>query len=172
MAGEVTIADLNNDGCAEIMFHTWCSDNSGKAGRFFLMDCSGAVLSTIQMSCSSLCTAGSYGWDGVLGAGSIGNIDTTPDLEIVFQTAGQGLMAINLPNSASAKVLWGTGRGDVGRTGHAWQWTAGQAQPKATLTCTTAPSAPGYPPGQKGESGRASLLALALLLAYYLLRPF
>jgi hypothetical protein len=32
-------------------------------------------------------------------------------------TAASGLVAYDLPNSASARILWGTGRGGVRRAG-------------------------------------------------------
>src|SRR5206468_868172 len=40
-----------------------------------------------------------------------------PDLELVVGTVASGVVAYKLPNSANARVLWGTGRGNFERTG-------------------------------------------------------
>ena len=42
---------------------------------------------------------------------------TDADLEIVIQTVASGLVAYELPGSAGARVLWGTGRGSYERRG-------------------------------------------------------
>ena len=39
------------------------------------------------------------------------------DLEVVVGTVSSGVVAYELPNSANARVLWGTGRGSYRRTG-------------------------------------------------------
>src|SRR5207253_7899812 len=57
------------------------------------------------------------GWNGGLGAPTIANIDSDPDLELVMGTNASGVVAYKLPNTANARVLWGTGRGNYGRTG-------------------------------------------------------
>ncbi len=40
-----------------------------------------------------------------------------PDLELVVLTAHSGLVAYDLPGTAEARILWGTGRGNQQRTG-------------------------------------------------------
>jgi len=56
-------------------------------------------------------------WNGSLGAPTIANIDSDPDLELVTATKASGVVVYKLPNTANARVLWGTGRGNYGRTG-------------------------------------------------------
>jgi hypothetical protein len=52
-----------------------------------------------------------------LGAPTIANIDGDPDLEVVVGTTRSGVVVYDLPNTANARVLWRTGRGNFGRTG-------------------------------------------------------
>src|SRR4029079_10391131 len=56
------------------------------------------------------------GWNGVLGAPTLANIYADADLELVVGTVGSGIVAYDLPGSAGARVLWGTGRGSFLRT--------------------------------------------------------
>src|SRR5439155_767888 len=58
-----------------------------------------------------------WSWNGSLSAPTIANIDSDPDLELVTATTASGVVAYKLPNTANARVLWGTGRGSYGRTG-------------------------------------------------------
>jgi len=60
---------------------------------------------------------GSPDWNGVLASPTLGNIDSDPDLEIVLTSAHSGFLAYDLPNTANARVLWGTGRGSLLRSG-------------------------------------------------------
>ncbi|PYQ07253.1 MAG: hypothetical protein DMF82_04305 [Acidobacteria bacterium] len=59
----------------------------------------------------------SGGENGGLGAPTLANIDADPDLEVVVGTIASGVVAYDLPNTANARVLWGTGRGSYRRTG-------------------------------------------------------
>jgi hypothetical protein len=56
-------------------------------------------------------------WNGALSAPTIANIDSDADLELVIGTVASGVVAYKLPNSANARILWGTGRGGYHRTG-------------------------------------------------------
>jgi hypothetical protein len=58
---------------------------------------------------------GAETWDGSLAAPTLGNLDSDNDLEIVFMTANSGLVAYDLPGTASARVMWATGRGNFER---------------------------------------------------------
>ncbi len=54
--------------------------------------------------------------NGALPAPTLSNLDADPDLEVVLNTAHSGLVAYDLPGTANARVLWGTGRGNYQRT--------------------------------------------------------
>ncbi len=45
------------------------------------------------------------------------NIDQDADLELVVNTAHSGVVAYDLPGTAGARILWGTGRGSYMRNG-------------------------------------------------------
>ncbi len=57
-------------------------------------------------------------WNGALPAPTLANIDSDPDLEVVLLTASSGVVAYDLPGTANASILWGTGRGDYQRDGN------------------------------------------------------
>ena len=52
-----------------------------------------------------------------MAAPTLADIDADPDLEVVINTAHSGFVAYDLPGTAEARILWGTGRGDLQRTG-------------------------------------------------------
>ena len=56
-------------------------------------------------------------WNGALAAPTLGNVDSDPDLEIVINSAHSGVLVYDLPGSAGARILWGTGRGSYLRDG-------------------------------------------------------
>ena len=58
-------------------------------------------------------------WNGGLAAPTLANIDADADLEVVVGTSPSGVVAYDLPGSASARVLWRTGRGGYKRSGTA-----------------------------------------------------
>ncbi len=58
-------------------------------------------------------------WNGSLGGPTVANIDDDPDMEIVIGTVSSGAVAYDLPGSANARVLWGTSRGSLLRSGNA-----------------------------------------------------
>ena len=60
---------------------------------------------------------GSPDWNGAMAAPTLDDIDGDPDLEIVINTAHSGVVAYDLPGTASAEVLWRTGRGGYRRAG-------------------------------------------------------
>ena len=51
-------------------------------------------------------------WNGGLAAPTLANIDADADLEVVVGTTASGAVAYDLPGTANARVLWGTGRGN------------------------------------------------------------
>jgi len=60
---------------------------------------------------------GSPDWNGALAGPTLANIDGDPDLEVVLNTAHSGFVAYDLPGTANARILWGTGRGSYLRAG-------------------------------------------------------
>ncbi len=66
---------------------------------------------------------GSPTWNGVLAAPTLANIDSDADLELVLTTAHSGLVAYDLPGTAHARILWGSGRGNYQRNGSFLQGT-------------------------------------------------
>ena len=112
-ASEPAVADLNRDGFAEVIFTTWAEKGSGRTGRLYILSYQGKVLQAVDLPAAY----GSSGWNGALPAPTLANIDDDPDLEIVVNTAHSGFVAYDLPGTADARILWGTGRGSYRRTG-------------------------------------------------------
>ncbi len=110
-ASEPAVVDLDNDGQAEVIFNTWTQKGSAAGGQLIIASSAGAVLHALTLPRST------SDWDGALGAPTVANIDADPDLEVVVGTAHMGLAAYDLPGSAGARVLWGTGRGTYLRAG-------------------------------------------------------
>jgi hypothetical protein len=55
-------------------------------------------------------------WNGASAAPTLADIDG--DLEVVLNTAQSGFVAYDLPGTAGAQILWGTGRGNYWRDGY------------------------------------------------------
>lgn len=109
-ASEPVVADLDNDGQAEVIFGSWTQKQSRAAGKLHILDSSGNPLYEVELPISE-------DWDGSLGAPTLADIDGDPDLEIVMGTAHSGVIAYDLPGTANARILWGTGRGNFQRSG-------------------------------------------------------
>ena len=56
-------------------------------------------------------------WNGAMAAPTLANIDADADLEVVINSAHSGVLAYDLPGTANARILWGTGRGNYLRSG-------------------------------------------------------
>ena len=112
-ASEPVVVDLDNDGHAEVIFTSWPKKATGGVGQLHVLDYLGRELYRVDLPAPAI----GAGWNGGLGAPTIANIDSDPDLELVVGTSASGVVAYNLPNTANARVLWGTGRGNYGRTG-------------------------------------------------------
>jgi len=110
-ASEPVVADLDNDGQAEVIFTTWTQKESNQRGQLIIANSMGVQLQAVTLPASS------DDWDGALGAPTLANIDADADLEVVIGTAHTGVVAYDLPNTANARILWGTGRGSYLRTG-------------------------------------------------------
>jgi hypothetical protein len=110
-ASEPTVADLDNDGHAEVIFASWAQKGSNKTGKLHILDYLGHVLQEVALPAAY----GSPTWNGALAAPTLADIDGDPDLEVVLNTAHSGLVAYDLPGTAGARLLWHTGRGNYQR---------------------------------------------------------
>jgi hypothetical protein len=107
-ASEPVVADLDNDGKAEVIFASWAQKGSGATGKLYLLDHLGAPLHILELPAAF----GSSDWNGSLAAPTLANIDHDPDLEVVLNTAHSGFVAYDLPGTAQARILWASGRGN------------------------------------------------------------
>ena len=112
-ASEPVVADLNSDGFPEVIFSSWTQKGSGKTGYLHILDYQGNQIYQVPIPEPK----GSWNWNGALAAPTLANIDNDPDLEILLNTAHAGLVAYDLPGTAGARILWGTGRGSYQRLG-------------------------------------------------------
>ncbi|KAL6077684.1 VCBS repeat-containing protein [Balamuthia mandrillaris] len=113
-ASPPVVADLDNDGLAEVIFTTWTEKGSYQNGSLYIVSWSGNVLHKLDLPPSK---DPDEDWDGALASPTLANIDDTPDLEIIILTAHSGAVAYTIPGSADARILWQTGRGNFERTG-------------------------------------------------------
>jgi hypothetical protein len=128
-ASEPAVVDIDNDGPAEVIFTTWTQKGSNAGGQLIIASAAGTQLHAVNLPRSS------SNWDGAMAAPTVANLDADADLEIVVGTAHTGLVAYDLPGSANARLLWGTGRGTYLRAG----------TPPANIPAAP-PPAPGTPP--------------------------
>jgi len=112
LPSEPVVADLDNDGQAEVIFSSWSQTGSNAPGRLYVVSATGQQLFVLNLP-----AALGESWNGALAAPTLANIDADADLEIVLQTANSGLVAYDLPGTSAARVLWGTGRGTYYRNG-------------------------------------------------------
>lgn len=112
-ASEPTVADLDNDGHSEVIFASWVEKGSPRTGKLHILDYHGTPLFEIDLPVAY----GSPDWNGALAAPTLANIDADSDLELVLNTAHSGIVAYDLPGTADARILWGTGRGSYLRNG-------------------------------------------------------
>ena len=112
-ASEPVVADLDNDGKAEVIFTSWAQKGTNQPGKLHILDYQGNSLFSPNLPAAF----GSPDWNGALPAPTLANIDNDADLELVIHTAHCGVVAYDLPGTANARILWGTGRGNYQRTG-------------------------------------------------------
>lgn len=113
-ASEPAIADLDNDGHAEVIFTSWVEKDSYKTGKLHILDYLGTPLFEVDLPAAF----GGETWNGALPAPTLADIDGDGELEAVINTAQSGLVAYDLPGTAPARVLWSTGRGNYLRNGY------------------------------------------------------
>jgi hypothetical protein len=112
-ATEPAVADLDNDGRAEVIFASWPQKGTGASGKLHVVGAYGNRLYEVPLPAAPT----SQGWNGALAAPTLANIDLDADLEVVLLTSASGLVAYDLPGTANARILWGTGRGTYWRNG-------------------------------------------------------
>ena len=113
-ATEPVVADLDNDGHAEVIFGSWVQKGSHATGKLHILDSLGNPLQEVDLPPAY----GSPDWNGALAAPTLANIDADGDLEVVLNTAHSGFVAYDLPGTGNARVLWSTGRGNYLRNGY------------------------------------------------------
>jgi uncharacterized repeat protein (TIGR01451 family) len=112
-ASEPAVADLDDDGQAEVVVASWVQKGTGRTGRLHILDALGHPLQLVDLPPAF----GGEGWNGALAGPTLANIDADADIEVVLVTASSGIVAYDLPGSADARILWGTGRGNYWRSG-------------------------------------------------------
>ncbi len=112
-ASEPVVADLDNDGDAEVIFASWTQKGSQKTGKLHILDSLGRRLAEVELP-----AAYPGDWNGALAAPTLANIDLDADLEVVLLTAHSGAVVYDLPGTSQARILWGTGRGSFLRNGY------------------------------------------------------
>lgn len=147
-ASEPVVADLDNDGRAEVLFTSWTEKSSGYTGKLYIVDFNGNQMFSVDLPLAY----GSLDWNGALAAPTLANVDQDADLEVVLNTAHSGFAVYDLPDTANARVIWGTGRGNGNRTG----------TPDAVASAQPVPSIPGdsSPGSDVGSGGGCFLWAL------------
>jgi hypothetical protein len=122
---EPVVADLDNDGTAEVLFASWVEKTSSaplRLGKLHILDYQGNLLHELDLPAPKSSTL--Y-WNGALAAPTLANIDEDPDLELVVNTVYSGFVAYDLPGTAAARVLWSTGRNKAGESGQPSRGNAG-----------------------------------------------
>jgi hypothetical protein len=112
-ASEPVVVDLDGDGYAEVIFTSWPEKRDNRVGQLHILDWQGRQLHAVNLPAPG---AGKN-WNGGLGAPTVADIDGDADLEVVVGTSHSGVVAYDLPGTADARVLWGTGRGSLERRG-------------------------------------------------------
>ncbi len=111
---EPVIADLDDNGYAEVIFTSWTQKGSNHTGKLHILDYLGNPIYEVSLPDAF----GDGDWNGALPAPTLVNIDSDRDLEVVLLTANSGVVAYDLPGTEHAYILWGTGRGDYQRDGN------------------------------------------------------
>jgi hypothetical protein len=111
-ASEPLVADLDNDGKAEVIFTSWTQKGSYRTGRLYILNWAGQPLSVVELPQPK---SSSSSWNGAMAAPTLANVDSDADLEVIINTAASGVVVYDLPGTSNARILWGTGRGSFTR---------------------------------------------------------
>ena len=114
-ASEVTIVDIDNDGYAEIIFSTWTNETSGVNGELIILSYQGNVLQRITLPN----TLGNSSTENYAHASPTIIKQTNQNIRILLNSAHDGVINYEIPNSMNAFIQWGTGRGNFLRDGKA-----------------------------------------------------
>lgn len=144
-ASEPIVVDLDNNGQAEVIFTSWPESRDGLVGQLHILDYQGNPIHALDLPAPAL----GADWNGGLGAPTIADIDGDADMELVIGTSRSGVVAYDLPGTANARVLWGTGRGSFFRTGLA------PDEPEPLILTVT-------PLGQQVAAGGTAVFTLSL----------
>jgi hypothetical protein len=109
-ASEPVVADLDNDGSAEVIFTSWPAKTDRlplQLGKLHILSAQGTPIYEVNLPAPK---SSSIYWNGALAAPTLANIDSDPNLEIVVNTVSAGVVAFEVPDSANARILWKTGR--------------------------------------------------------------
>jgi uncharacterized repeat protein (TIGR01451 family) len=136
-ASEPVVADLDYDGHPEVIFASWTQKGSHQTGKLHIVDYQGNALYEVNLPPAY----GSPDWNGALAAPTLANIDADADLEVVLNTANSGFVAYDLPGTAQARILWGTGRGNYLRNGSVETAPPGNLDESYKSVSNSAPSA-------------------------------
>jgi hypothetical protein len=109
-ASEPVVADLDDDGMAEVIFGSWVQKGTYQTGKLHVVDYQGVLVYDLELPFAH----GNPSWNGVLAAPTLANINGDPDLEVVLNTAHSGVVAYTLPGSDKARILWGKGAATMG----------------------------------------------------------
>lgn len=112
-ASEPVVADLDNNGKAEVIFASWPQKGTNQTGKLHILDDLGNPLYEVALPVAF----GGANWNGALAAPTLANIDADTDLEVVLNTAHSGVVAYDLPGTANVNLIWPTGRGNYQRSG-------------------------------------------------------
>jgi len=115
-ASEPVVADLDRDGCSEVIFTSWVQKTTTglRLGKLHILDCKGNVVHEQNLPWPKSLSRHE---NGALPAPTIANIDSDPDYELVINTINSGFIAYDLPGSAGAKIQWRSGRNRGGSLG-------------------------------------------------------
>lgn len=114
-ATEPAVADLDNDGDGEVIFASWVQKGTNQTGKLHILDSLGNMIYEVNLPAAF----GGQDWNGALAAPTLANLDADADLEVALNTAHSGVVVYDLPGTATARLLWATGRGSYLRSGSA-----------------------------------------------------
>ncbi len=134
-ASEPAVADLDDDGDAEVIFASWVQKGTNQTGKLHILDSLGNVLYEVNLPAAF----GGEDWNGSLAAPTLANMDADDDLEVALNTAHSGVVVYDLPGTSGARLVWPTSRGSYLRSGSA----AVGSLAGSTLSASKAAAEPG-----------------------------